>query len=74
MSEQLVLFSAVESRPTLTSACPSPAAGSQALTLDVGCAEVHAPGWTTTGICCGSPTCLCGQLELSDSPLWIENE
>lgn len=52
------------------SVCPSPRSD----TADVDHAQVHSPGWGLTGICLGSPGCLCGQRELSDSPLWIENE
>lgn len=36
--------------------------------------NVHDLEWKTLGICRGCITCLCGQLELSDSPLWNESE
>lgn len=43
-------------------------------TGDVPSPQVHSAGWGLTGICLGSPGCLCGQRELSDDPLWNESD
>lgn len=41
---------------------------------DVWREDVHRSGWEILGICEGCPTCLCGQMELSDFPLWNESD
>ena len=57
----------------VTSAAPTPAplpTLSQA--GDVGAVQIHSASWAQTGICLGSPGCLCGQGELSDFGVWNE--
>lgn len=72
MADQLELFRQGPEPDRPHEHVPFPGAPTPSGRIDVGCAQSHAPEWTTTGICCGSPTCLCGQGELSDNPLWNE--